>query len=119
MDDLENKLGQLLGNPEAMSKIMALAQSLNTDTPEAKKEPPPAEQPQNTGSALPELDLSMIRKLSGFAKQNGIDKNEQTLLKALGPYLSRDRLQKLERAMRAARMAKMATALLGSAGTGR
>lgn len=120
MDELESKLGQLLGNPEAMGKIMALAQSLNAGAPESQAEQRKQEgRPGDGGGNLSDIDLSVIRKLSGFAKQSGIDKNEQTLLKALGPYLSRERIIKLEKAMRAAKMARMATYLLGASGSGR
>ena len=122
MDELQNKLGQILNDPEAMQKIMALAQGLNSSNQDPAQNPPKRTEPQNKdiSDALPPgIDLSMIQKLSGFASQNRIDKNEQTLLKALGPYLSRDRISKLERAMRAAKMARMATALLGASGNGR
>lgn len=120
MDELENKLGQLLANPDAMGKIMALAQSLNTGPPENPAEQRiPEGKPSDNGGLFPDIDLSLVQKLSGFAKQSGIDKNEQTLLKALGPYLSRDRIIKLEKAMRAAKMARLATSLLGTSGTGR
>ena len=119
MDDLENKLGSILSNPEMMQKIMALAQNFNQ--PESKPEPPKQEAPRQEAPLppLPDVDFSMIQKLSGLAKGSGIDKNQQTLLRALGPYLSRQRITKLERAMRAAKMAGMATAFLGNAHTGR
>lgn len=121
MDDMENKLGAILQNPEMMQQIMALAQNFSQST--TKQEPPKQETPppkQDTAfSGLPDLDLSTIQKLSGLAKSSGIDKNQQTLLRALSPYLSRHRISKLERAMRAARMAGMATAFLGKSNTGR
>ena len=119
MDEMENKLGAILGNPEMMQKIMALAQNFSqqeTAKEPEKQEPPRQESPP---PALPDLDLSMIQKLSGLAKGSGIDKNQQTLLRALSPYLSRQRIVKLERAMRAAKMAGMATAFLGNTQTGR
>lgn len=100
MEDLESKLGAVLNNPEMMQKIMSLAQNLNQPQEPVKNDPPPA--------SLPELDLSMVQRLSGLAKQGNIDKNQQSLLRALRPYLSCQRLQKLERAMRAAKMASMA-----------
>lgn len=100
MEDLESKLGAVLNNPEMMQKIMSLAQNLNQPQEPVKNDPPAA--------SLPELDLSMVQRLSGLAKQGNIDKNQQSLLRALRPYLSRQRLQKLERAMRAAKMASMA-----------
>lgn len=120
MDDMESKMGAILGNPEMMQKIMAMAQTLNQSTPpkEPENTPPPRAEDvsQTSGFSLPDIDISTIQKLSGLAKQSGIDKNQQSLLRALGPYLSRERISKLEKAMRAARMASMASSVLGSRG---
>lgn len=115
MNELESKINNILENPEAMKKIMSLAQSLNLKT----EEQPKSQQHENKAkgsntNTFPEIDLSMLQKLSGLAKQTGIDKNEQTLLKALAPYLSRERIYKLEKAMRAAKMAKIASTMLGT-----
>ena len=115
MDDMESRMNAILGNPEMMSKIMAMAQSLNTDAPvsqEKRIEEPPAP----TSPQAPNIDMAMLQKLSGLAGQSRIDKNQQTLLRALGPYLNKDRIAKLERAMRAAKMATMASSFLGSSG---
>lgn len=111
MDDMEQKLGAVLSNPQLMQQIMAMAQSLN-------QSPPPAPQPEPKQEApnLPQIDLGMMQKLSGLANQSSIDQNQQALLRALSPYLSRDRVSKLERAMRAAKMAKLASAFLNSGG---
>jgi len=43
MDELENKLGAILGNPEMMQKIMAMAQSLGSEAPKDHPSPPPPE----------------------------------------------------------------------------
>ena len=102
-DDLENKLGAILGNPEMMAKISQLAQSMGQST---SKQDAPSAQPETT--PFPEIDLSMLQKLSGLAGQSGIDKNQRSLLSALRPYVSQVRISKLERAMRAAKMASMA-----------
>ncbi len=107
MDGMEEKLNAILGNPQMMQQIMSMAQAMGQQE-EPKPEPPP----QNNG---PGLDLAMIQKLSGLARQSSIDKNQQNLLRALGPYLSRERITKLEKAMRAAKIAGIAsTALSGS-----
>lgn len=119
MDDLQTQMNAVLGNPEMMQKIMAMAQSLNpgsSSTQEPPKEKPKQEQ---SGFSLPEIDLSTIQKLSGFASQSRIDANQANLLKALGPYLQKDRLSKLERAMRAAKMAGMASVFLQRNPSGR
>lgn len=107
MDDLENKLGAILNNPEMMGKIMSLAQSFGSAEPEAEQKPPPSQ-------SFPDIDISMLQKLSGAAKNSGIDQNQRSLLKALSPYLNSRRISKLEKAMRAAKMAGMAGIFLNS-----
>jgi len=62
----------------------------------------------------PEPDLGMIRKVAGMASSTGVDPNQRALLRALSPYVSRDRVGKLEKAMRAAKMAAFASTLLQS-----
>ena len=112
MDDMESKLGAILGNPDMMQKIMALAQNLGQQDTQEPEQPPSSPPP------FPDLDPGLLQKLVGLTR-NSIDKNQQQLLHALGPYLSRPRLSKLERAMRAARMAGMASAFLGNPQSGR
>lgn len=115
MNELESKINNILENPEAMKKIMSLAQSLNLKTDEQPKSQQHENKTKGSNTnTFPEIDLSMLQKLSGLTKQTGIDKNEQTLLKALAPYLSRERIYKLEKAMRAAKMAKIASTMLGT-----
>ncbi|MBQ6839658.1 MAG: hypothetical protein IJO45_03090 [Oscillospiraceae bacterium] len=109
MEDLENKLGAILGNPEMMGKIMALAQSFGEGQPEPEQKSP-------SHPSFPDIDISLLQKLSGAAKHTGIDQNQRSLLNALGPYISSRRLGKLERAMRAAKMAGLAGIFLNSAG---
>lgn len=105
MGEMEEKLNGILNDPQMMQKIMSMAQSISA---------PDAASPR--ADALPNLDLGMIQKLSGIASQTGIDKNQQSLLLALKPYLSRERIGKLEKAMRAAKMARLASGFLGQQG---
>jgi len=115
MDNLEEKMNAILNDPTMMQKIMSLAQSMGQSAASAPEKDTPPPQQQET-APFPDIDISMLRKLSGLARQSGIDKNQQSLLRALGPYLSRERISKLERAMRAAKMAAMASTLLGKNG---
>lgn len=108
MGEFEDKLASVMNNPEMMQKIMAMAQSLGGSN--SQTESPPQ---KHEDASFPDIDLSMLKKLSGFAKQSGIDSNKQNLLRALSPYISANRIAKLERAMRAAKMAGLATNLLG------
>lgn len=114
MDDMQNQMNAILGNPEMMQKIMAMAQTLNQSQPQKQEQEPPKQ--DNPSFSLPNIDLSMVQKLSGLAGQSNIDNNQRTLLKALTPYLSRERISKLEKAMRAAKMANMASSFLGASG---
>ena len=106
MGDMEDKLNTILSNPDMMQQIMALAQSMGQDEQKNTNIPLP--------DSAPEIDLGMIQRLSGLAQSTGVDKNQQVLLNALCPYLSRDRIGKLEKAMRAAKMAKLATGIMGN-----
>lgn len=111
MDAMEEKLGSILNNPQMMQQIMSMAQALGQS-----QNQPVQEAPRQEGPPMPDFDPGMLQKLSGFTRQGGITGEEQALLKALGPYLSRDRVSKLEKAMRAAKMARFASTFLNSGG---
>ena len=113
MDDLENKLSAIMSNPELMSQIMSLAQSLGSSQP-PKQEPPSPPKPDNP--SIPNLNPKLLQSLAGIAQQGGMDQNQQALLQALSPFLSHGRIHKLERAMQASRMAGAASAFLNAGG---
>lgn len=113
MEDMEDKIGAILSNPQMMQQIMAMAQSLGGASG------PPGEQSQPQSAPAPSAsipDPAMLGKLAGLAGQSSIDRNQQALLNALGPYLSRQRIGKLEKAMRAAKMANLASVFLSQGG---
>lgn len=108
MNDLEQKLNEVISNPQMMQQLMAIAQSLGNNDPQ---QPAAAATPV---SASIEPDLGMIQKVAGMASSTSVDPNQRALLRALSPYISRDRVGKLEKAMRAAKMAAFASSLLQS-----
>lgn len=117
MDNMQSQMNAILGNPDMMQKIMEMAKSLSPPQAESSAgQPAPAPAPESSGFSLPDIDLSMVQKLSGIVGQTGIDQNQRTLLSALRPYLSHDRIAKLEKAMRAAKLANLASSFLGSSG---
>lgn len=115
MDEMEEKLGAILSNPKLMQQVMSMAQSLSQSAPQIQKQDMPKE-PEIKAPSLPDIDLSALQKLSGFAGQSSIDREQKALLSALGPYLSRQRVEKLEKAMRAAKMARLASTFIGQGG---
>ena len=114
MDDMTAQMNAILSNPEMMQKIMSLASSLDSSSKQEAGDPPKQDAP---AGSFPDLDISAIQKLAGFAGKTNIDGNQRSLLKALTPYLSKERIQKLERAMRAAKLAGMASLLFGNTGS--
>ena len=108
MDELEQKLGAVLNNPQLMQQIMSMAQAMGSQPPQTEPQRQPEQQ------AMPAIDPGMLTRLAGLSRQSSIDRDQQALLKALNPYLSKDRIGRLERAMRAAKMAKLAGSFLGS-----
>ena len=121
MEGMEEKLGAILENPQLMQQIMQLAQSVNIPKPTQSREPPKKEEPPPKIS-LPDTDIgagldpAMLVKLAGIAGKSNIDSTQHALQRALAPYLRRDRVAKLEKAMRAAKIASMASAFLNSGG---
>ena len=111
MDDIQAQMNSILENPDMMDKIKSLAENLNIDF--SKNTDPESTESVRT---TPGIDMNMLQRITSFAKNSNIDKNQKSLLSALSPYLSPDRLLKLEKAMRASKMAGLATALFNNYG---
>ena len=111
MDEMEEKIGNILNNPQLMQQIMSMAQAMGGPGREQSSEKPP-----RNDSAFPDIDMATIQKISGLAQKSNIDKREKALLSALGAYLGRERIGKLEKAMRAAKIAKIASSALSAGG---
>lgn len=114
MADFDETLNRLLSNPDAMSQIMQLAQSLGGGEP-APPSPQPAAAPPSpqtpgggdllsslTGGADPSLLLKLMPLIQELGGQQ--DSNARQLLYALKPYLKEERRGKIERALQLARL---------------
>ncbi|MCI9431714.1 MAG: hypothetical protein HFF70_04695 [Oscillospiraceae bacterium] len=137
MSDFEEKLNSVLSNPDAMSQIMNLAQSLNLgggggESPQGGQgggnEPPPPPPPSGggdglgglagLGSLLGQIDPKWINRLLplvGELTGGGSDERMQ-LLYALRPFLKPERQDKVERAAKTARLIHVGKKLLQSMG---
>lgn len=118
MSELDDKLNSILSNPAMMQQIMALAQTLNqSDSQQQKPNPaPPPQQPVESPLNEPSLNPNLLSKVATLMQRGSIDKNQESLLRALSPYLSKQKLQKLERAMHAAKMAGVASEMVNIRG---
>ncbi len=106
MEDLENTLNQILGNPDSMAQIMSIAKSLTAPSPPTAAESPPPAPP------VPALDPAMLSMLELMKQFGAGDPKEAQLLNALKPYCSEQRQQRIERALQIARLSQMAGAAL-------
>lgn len=92
MDQLDEALGKLLNDPDAMAQVMSLAQSL--------------------GAALPQgTDESTVSPASPLLPAQTGDRQTE-LFRALGPYLSDKRREKLMKALKIAQLSHLARSAL-------
>ena len=134
MSELEEKLENILGNPQAMAQIMALAQSLNqggqaesagdggqaqpsgpvgADAPSPTAAPPqppaPAGAEGGLGSLLGGLDPHMLSAAAGLLGQfsGGDDDRRVALLTALRPFVKEQRYARLDKAIQIAKLSRL------------
>lgn len=103
MDDLSEKLSEILNDPEAMRDIAALASQLGVDAPgihkEEEKRPDPKPPADNTAA-----QLMALAPMLGSMKQ---EDDTTRLLDAMRPFLSEERQQKLDKAKRLIKVMKL------------
>jgi len=92
--ELDDMINSVLSDPEQMSKIAGLAQSLMGGE-NAPPSPPPFD-PKAMG---------ILQKVMGRDSDSGCS---EALLRAMQPYMSEKRRLKMDKALRLARMAKLA-----------
>lgn len=126
MGELEEKLNAILGDSQAMSQIMALAQSLGKSDPKEGEEspappadPPPAPEEEPGEDLLGGIDPQMLdlgmRLLGEYQRQ---DEKGAALIQALRPFLREERQAKLDKAVRIAKLSRVARVALRSLGGG-
>ncbi len=102
MDDLSEKLNQLLSSPEGMAKIQSTIEALSGHL---EAPPPPPSSPPPSAPDGP--DLSILTKLMPLLSGMGKENEDTRLLQALRPYLHGERAQRLEETMRLLQLARL------------
>lgn len=103
MDDFSEKINQVLSDPEQMARIMELAKQFGGA--EQHSAPPTQQAPPSIPIAPEQIQriLSLLNTAGG---------KEESLLRALGPFLSAEKSQKMSKAVQAARMSKIISQVL-------
>ena len=99
MSELQDTINQIMSDPEAMRKVQSLGQQLGIGSP-APMPAPPADH----GSGEMMTALSKLAPLMGAAKPNG---ETAVLLNALRPFLSGEKLKRLESAQKLIRLIRL------------
>lgn len=109
MGDFEEKLESILNNPQAMSQIMSLAQSLGGSAEQPAPPPSQPSPPPPSEVSGPQLDPQMLTGLFSLLNQyNSGDDQRVALLNALRPFLKEQRHAKIDKAIQIARLSRMA-----------
>lgn len=118
MSELEDKIAEVLGDPEQMAQISRLAQSLmgGEGAPSSAAPDTAAASGAGLGGKHDALDLGALgidgavlaRVMRALNATGGGNMPQQALLDAMRPYLSEKRQGKLERAVKIARLARLA-----------
>ena len=111
MSDFEQQINAILSNPQMMAQIQQLASSMQGSQDPSCEDtepgnPPVEECPQDPPAA------DMLKIAMAFSGKTAMDKKQQALLSAMKPYLSKEKVQKLQSAMEAAHLAELATQLI-------
>lgn len=97
MNEFEDKLNSLLGDPKQMESFASFAKSIMGG------EAPMAISPE------PDIDPALMKKVGSLlSRGDSLNSNDKRLLEAIKPYLSEKRRSKMDRAMKIARLASIA-----------
>lgn len=113
MDGLEEKLGAMLTDPEAMERFRRLASALSGSVgADGNGGPGELFGGGTESSALPPMDSGMAELLGKLLRAYGTQSEAMQLVASLKPWLPPPRAERLEKAMRIAHLAKAAQTVL-------
>lgn len=94
MDDIADKISELLNDPEGMDRIRRMAQSVL-----GQEKPQPKADSAGISALADGVDLTRLIPVISRLKSTE-DDNRVALLNALRPHLSEERQQRLDRAVK-------------------
>lgn len=95
MDNLNDKLSDLLSDPDAMNRLQDMARSIFSKEEAQRPEPIP----ESTSLIPSDLDLGAVTRLMGMMNKNSDDSRVRLLL-ALKPNLSPEKQKRVDSAIK-------------------
>lgn len=103
MDNMNDMLGSVLGDPESLQQIKELADLLKSETEGGSETEQPAQNSSSEDSSGG-FDPAMLMGLMGAVSAAGNDDKNRALILALKPYLSSERQAKADKAVKLLKM---------------
>lgn len=115
MSEFEDKLQSILGNPEALSQIMSIAQSITGSSASEESNydnsvpsPPDTSTSNSPLSMLENLDPRLLQVgMQLLSEYNSSDDRKTALLTALQPFVKESRYTKVDKAIQIAKLARV------------
>lgn len=101
MDDISEKLAEILNDPDSLNRVREMAENiLGNDTPKKENATPPTPDLNSLFGA--DIDPMQIGKIMSVISRlkNGADDSRSNLLLALKPHLSAPRREKVDTAIK-------------------
>ena len=113
MGDLEDKINQVMNDPNKLGEITRMAKSLlSGDSGISEK----LGGLLGSGDAGSGIDTGLLEKFAHIMSKDSGNSEKKALLEAIKPYLDEGRRNKMDKAMKIAKMAKLAEIALGEFG---
>ena len=107
MDDLADKIGDFLKDPNALEQIMELGSMLGIGSDETKGESDKKGSDQADTSAFPDDIMGTILKLMPILMSMNKEDENTRLLNALRPFLKEEKRKKVDEAIKMMQMFKL------------
>lgn len=94
MSEIQDKINQILSNPEALRQVQSLGEQLGLANANSEPPKPKPVQPEILGDDI----LRTVTRLAPVMNSVKRDDDTTRLLNSLRPFLSREKQEKLDRA---------------------
>lgn len=107
MSDIQEKLNQILSNPEALKQVQSLGEQLGLTSQKPAEAPAPKPKPDNPFGGVSSDMLGAVTKLAPLMNSFKGDDDTTRLLHSLRPFLCNERREKLDKAEKMLKMLRM------------